>query len=144
MSNIIIRHQTLESLLEVMWGCPISELEGGTLTGTDANGKEHEIAFEKVVENIKYEGLYGCADGNHIHIWFKDDTDLTDLVHLIAHERAHMILYPSDIDDLARTEEDALAPTEEDIAEELMCESVAECAVFALKEALKLLNKEVT
>jgi hypothetical protein len=131
--NNIIRHQTLESLLEFMWGCPISELEESTITGADEHGEEHEITFEKMVENIKYEGLYGCAGNDDIHIWFnKDDVDLVDLVHLLAHERAHIVLSPH-----------AAANAHDDIAEELMCEAVAECAVFALEEALKLLNKEI-
>ena len=115
----IYRHKTLEDLLEFMWGAEIEDLKESEFGGLDGNGEESSYSFEKIINNIKQQGCYGCMDSNGIYIWIGEKASVEDVIHLIAHERAHFE-YPDE--------------GTESIEDELKCEVVGLCASFAYEK----------
>lgn len=122
----IIRYDTLESLLEKMWGCSVDELRECKFGGVNEQGKEFEYSFDELFRSIDENGCYGCMDKDGIYIWIGGNAGMADVVHLIAHERAHF----------EYTDEG-----DESIRDEIRCEIAGNCARYAYENAVKLMEE---
>jgi hypothetical protein len=123
------RHETLDGLLELMWCASIDELKECRHGGIDEEGNEHEYDFGKVYKSIKDMGCYGFAGDDEIHAWIGESASIEDIVHLIAHERAHFEFPESD--------------DPENFEDELQCELVGLCARYAIQKAIDVSSESV-
>lgn len=127
----LYRYETLNEIIESYLGVPIDELSDGDVLGLDANGGEHCMSFEDMMQNIEEMALYGFSakrsGENQIHFWV-DATrvDPIDFIELIAHERGHL-LSPCKRDDLQ---------------EELKADRYGTTALFAFRVARDVLGLE--
>ena len=121
----LIIHGTIETLIENQWQCPIEELKEGQLGGTDEDGNEHEYSFNDMFSAMQKMNCYGFCDliNKQIHIWYSKDVLYEDLIYLIAHERAHFIFN-----------------NDNDLEDEINCERLALCAVYAIDQMNLLYN----
>ena len=125
---MIVRHDTIEALLEVMWGVHYQELSCGMFGGIDANGEDCEWALSEMIDGIRESGCYGCiGHDNVIHVWIGQGADPRNVLALLAHERGHAIK-PHHRDDLD---------------DEIKAEVFAGCALFAYDKMLQLLEGHI-
>ena len=117
-------HDTIESVFEEYFHCPVSEISG--MGGFDQNGKEYEFSVDELFCNVKEGGCWGFVNLKHnIHVWFRPDVDMRELVRFFAHEKGH-----------------TLRPFHRDeMAEEMKAGRYEDAAVFAFDIASQLLGK---
>lgn len=84
----IFLHDTIESVFEEYFRCPVEEMNG--MGGFDQNGKEYELSAQEIFDNVKTCGCWGFVnDKRDIHFWFRPDVDKRELVRFFAHEKGH-------------------------------------------------------
>ena len=83
-------YTTAEECFEAFWHCPISEIE--EMGGVGEGGDEITISAKDALSNIVRVGCWGfCDNKNVIHVWLSNECEMSDLVHMLAHERGHTL-----------------------------------------------------
>ncbi len=119
-------YDSVQECFEAHLGCKLSDI--GEMGGYDADGKEYKFTPQEAMGNMKEMGCWGfCNDKSNIpilHVWWSPECQITDLIHLLAHERGH-----------------TLRPwhsSEE--KEEMKAERYGKTARFAYQVAMQLMN----
>jgi hypothetical protein len=87
--KVIVYDTPQKVLLEYFGGEMTEEDE---LCGCDGKGKEYHITTKEMADNMKMSGCWGfCRGKSEIHLWHSKDVDMSELIHLLAHERGHML-----------------------------------------------------
>lgn len=81
-------YDSAKACLEAHWGCKFGEVQ--EMVGCDGQGKQYKLTPREIIENVSNTGCWGfCDQKDMLHIWFSGKCDLSDLIHLLAHERGH-------------------------------------------------------
>ena len=111
----IVKYRSPEKLLEFMWDTPLSDLKKSRHGGLDGAGKNHEYTFKQMIDSIRENGCYGCAEPekNSIHIWIGKNANPDTVLELMAHERGHLMepQYKNAMHDEVKAEQYALCAT---------------------------------
>lgn len=126
----VIRHDSAEAIFREyaafadIGDITLSELPMG---GTSSDGEEHEFCAADMVDGIELSGLWGYADSkaNEIHVWISAQSNVGDVIGLMAHEIAHLI-GPQETDELA---------------EEERANRFGDVAAMSYREAMRLLQE---
>jgi len=87
-------HDTYVECQEASWSPPgehigIEEIQ--SMGGFDANGNETEISVEEMLAGEATMNCWGFCDTNtgDVHVWFKPECSMGELIFLLAHEMGH-------------------------------------------------------
>jgi uncharacterized protein YjaZ len=120
----IFVHETIQSVIESYFKAPVSEI--ATMGGFNQDGKEYEYPIGEVIANIEEVGCWGFVSAKEdIHLWFRQDVEMRELVRFFAHEKGH-----------------TLRPFHRDpMAEELKAGRYEDAAIFGFELASQLLKR---
>ena len=108
----------------------VAPIEVESLGCVDIDGNEINMSYSEQRNAIKEQGCWGFADTKYpvIHVWTSPECEMSTLVHMLAHERAHQ-LYPIQVEN-----------NDEFLKEELTVEYFGEVARFAYVVAMQILG----
>lgn len=89
----IKRYKTLEDLMAVFFGCKKSKVPEYELGGTGMDSKVScTVTYKEFKDAMEYQGIWGFIQQKTkiMHVWFKPDILIEDLVSFIAHEAGHI------------------------------------------------------
>jgi hypothetical protein len=115
-------YDSAKACLEAHWGCKFSEIR--ELVGYGGqSGQQYRLTPEQILNNITETGCWGFCDPKDVlHVWVSGECDLSNLVHLLGHERGH-----------------SLKPHYKGLKkEEIKAEQYGETAKFAYQAAMQL------
>jgi uncharacterized protein YjaZ len=121
----IKRYKTLDKLMAFFFGCKESQVSEFSLGGTnEESNKNYVLTYKKFKENAEIQGIWGFIKEDKVmHVWFKENIPIEDLVIFIAHEAGHLN---------GRQYKDIMK-------EEKKAKLFEEVAIYAYKNALKIL-----
>lgn len=122
----IIQHETPKMILQMYFlGFPLEEME--SVGGYDADGKDiGVITPEEMLSAVQETGCWAFTNVNteEVHVWVNKAVDMSLLISMLAHEKAHLLPKKRDYP--------------EEIEDEMIAEEYAQVAVWAYDKAVAL------
>jgi uncharacterized protein YjaZ len=86
----IKKYKSLDALMSTFFECAEDKVSEFEIGGSIEPGKPYNISYADFKENVEQQGIWGYIQNKTMHVWFKPDVAMEELITFIAHEAGHL------------------------------------------------------